>query len=98
MDLYGDKLDTDLLKIPHHGAMSSSSEVFANAVTPKVAVATGYQAMAAQLYARYTATGSKVYLDFCDGYVHVTSDGKALTWETSRERSTDAYDKYEYQG
>lgn len=98
VNMYGDKLDVDLLKIPHHGAMSSSSELFANAVTPKVAVATGYQAMAAQLYARYTATGSKVYLDFCDGYVHVTSDGTDMTWETSRERSTTAYDAYEYKG
>ena len=98
VNMYGDKLDVDLLKIPHHGAMSSSSELFANTVTPKVAVATGYQAMAAQLYARYTATGSKVYLDFCDGYVHVTSDGTEMTWETSRERSTTAYDDYEYKG
>ena len=98
VDMYGNKLDTDLLKIPHHGAMSSNSELFANTVTPKVAVATGYQAMAAQLYARYTATGSKVYLDFCDGYIHVTSDGTEMTWETSRERSTNAYDDYEYKG
>ena len=78
--------------------MGSGFKLFANTVTPKVAVATGYQAMAAQLYARYTATGSKVYLDFCDGYVHVTSDGTDMTWETSRERSTTAYDDYEYKG
>lgn len=98
VDMYGDKLDTDLLKLPHHGAMTSNSELFANTVTPKIAVATGYQAVSAQVYSRYTANGGKVLLDFCDGYIHVTSDGKDLTWETSHERTKTMYDAYEYKG
>ncbi len=97
-DICGEKLDVDLLKIPHHGALSSNSETLANAASAQVAVATGYQAMAGLAYSRYTSVGTQVLLDFCDGYIHVSSDGAEMVWETSKERSSTIYDDYEYNG
>ena len=95
VDLYGDKLDVDILKLPHHGAPTSNSEALAQATTPIVSVATGYRVIAGYVYSRYTAVGSRVLLDFFDGYTHVTSDGSNVTWETSKERTTTMYDDYE---
>ena len=95
VDMCGEKLDVDILKLAHHGAPTSSSEVFAQAATPKVAVATGYRVIPGYVYSRYTAVGSKVLLDFFDGYIHVATDGTDITWETSRERTTTMYDDYE---
>ena len=97
-DKYADKLDVDLVKAPHHGARTSNSAVFAQATTPSVVVATGYQAMPTDVYSNYTSTGSRVYLDIMDGFVHVTSDGKTLQVETSRERTSKYYEDYEYKG
>ena len=34
---YGNKLDSDVLKVGHHGSKSSSSQAFLNVVTPKIA-------------------------------------------------------------
>lgn len=94
-DTCGEKLDVDLLKMPHHGAFTSNSEALVNAATPQIAVGSGYQAIGGQLYSRYTSVGAKVLLDFCDGYIHVSSDGTELTWETSKERTNNIYAEYE---
>ena len=94
-DVCSEKLDVDLLKLPHHGALTSNSEALANATTPQISVGSGYQAVSALVYSRYTSVGSKVLLDFCDGYIHVTSDGTQLQYETSQERTTNIYAGYE---
>lgn len=36
--MYGDLLDTDLLKVGHHGSKTSSGSLFLNQVTPEIAV------------------------------------------------------------
>ena len=90
-------LDVDLLKMPHHGNGTSNSKGFAAAVTPKLAVATGRLVIQDFNYYVYTMTGSRVLFDFCDGYIHVSTDGKDMEWDHSRERTIDYYDKYEYE-
>jgi len=37
-EIYGDLLDTDLLKVGHHGSRTSSGDIFLNHVTPEIAV------------------------------------------------------------
>lgn len=90
-----DKLDVDLLKIPHHGRTTSSSSAFIKKVTPEVAVATGGVALQPEIYKAYAKRGTDVYLDYCDGYICVSSDGNELTVVTSHERNTDVYDRYD---
>lgn len=90
-----DKLDVDLLKIPHHGRETSSSNAFIRAVKPQVAVATGSVAMQPDVYEAYAKRDVQVYLDYCDGYICVSTDGTQLNVETSHERNTNIYDKYD---
>ena len=95
----GEKLDVDLLEMCHHGDDTSNHKGFADAVTPEIAVATGYVYVRNQTYAGYTAHGGKVLLDMQDGYIHVAagSDG-VMTSETSRQREHNPYAQYEYKG
>ena len=81
-------LDADLLKLPHHGnTVTSNSEEFLAAVSPKIAVATGFEIMDARSLSRFTAVGATVLNDRIYGYVHVATDGNEMTYETSREAS-----------
>lgn len=86
------ELDVDLVKIPHHGEGTSSSADFGQAVSAEIAVGTGYMAMSTATYYAYSKHGTRVLMDYTDGYIHVTghSDG-TMQWETSRERATDFY-------
>lgn len=95
----GDKLDVDLLKIPHHGHKTSSSKEFGAATTPQIAVATGYVGMPNLQYYAYVQQGTRVMMDYMDGYIHVTghSDGK-VEWEKSLERQSDFYAGLDKQG
>lgn len=89
-------LNVDFLKLPHHGDSTSSTLEFANAVTPKLAAATGAVPINNTIYMRYAQYAETVLHDLNDGYVHVWSDGSnSCQWETSRERETDIYDAYD---
>ena len=94
---HADLLDVDLLKMPHHGNSTSNSKKFADAVKPQLAVATGRLVIEATQYFVYTKHVAKVLFDYCDGYIHVYTDGEEMSWEHSRERTIDYYDKYEYE-
>lgn len=88
----GDKLDVDLVKVPHHGHKTSSSSEFGEAVSAQIAVGTGYVGMPTAQYYAYTKQGTRVMMDYIDGYIHVTghSDG-TVDWEKSLERQSDFY-------
>lgn len=88
-----EKLDVDILKIPHHGRSTSSSRSFAEAVTPEIAVATGAIIMEPSVYSVYARLGTRVFMDVYDGYVMVSTDGTGMSWEASRVRDVEVYDK-----
>ena len=97
-ELGGDvaKLDVDVLKVPHHGRQTSSSSDLIDAVSPKVAMATGAIIMEPTIYAQYAKRGAAVYLDVYDGYVKVTMDGTNVSVECSRDRGTiEVYEKFD---
>ncbi len=91
-----EKVDVDLLKLPHHGEESSNSGIFAEAVSPELAVCPGNVPMEAIIYRRYTSQGSKVLADGLDGYIFIAAgaDG-AMEYETAHPRTTDYYDKFD---
>jgi competence protein ComEC len=78
----------DLLKVPHHGSKSSSSDAFVSATRPTVAVVTvgrdnRYRHPSDEVLARYVNNGTQVYRTDRDGAVFVFSDDKAfrtMTW------------------
>ena len=80
-----DVLDVDLLKAPHHGnGITSNSEVFVNAVSPEIAVATGFENISTSTAQYYSKVGATLLNDRTYGYVHVSTDGEDMEYETSR--------------
>lgn len=78
----GDKLDVDLLKVPHHGYATSSSRMFISKTSPDVAVAMG--AYRSSIHRLYEAMGAYYLFDQYDGYIHVFSNGVEMRYDTDR--------------
>ena len=93
---YGRELDVDLLKMPHHGTEVSNSRDFAKVTSPEIAVAMGRRMVQKENYYYYAAEGARVLMDEHDGYIHISSDGKTMTYETSRQRLIDTPLKQQY--
>ena len=94
---YGDLLDVDMLKIPHHGHVTYTSEQFVNATSSEVAVGMGHVLLSTNKYANLLKNGAKaVLMDMPDGYIHVWTDGKGdIMWETSRKRTMTNYERHD---
>ncbi len=78
----------DLLKVPHHGSRSSSTEEFVRRVSPRLAVVScgrpgasgGADPGVLELYRRY---GARVIQTSEGGAVRITTDGARVVWETA---------------
>ena len=81
-----EKLDVEFLKVPHHGAVTSSGTFFVFAVSPKVAMATGFESVATSVQNRYDGMGTKLLYDQYNGFVHVYSDGTQIAYDTMQSR------------
>jgi competence protein ComEC len=83
---------SDVLKSPHHGSGSSSSEEFLAAVSPRfsiICVGAGnrYSLPDPEVIARYREAGVRVFRTDLDGAVEISSDGRSLSLRTaSRNR------------
>lgn len=81
-------LRSDVLKSPHHGSDSSSSEEFLAAVAPRfliVSVGLGnrYNLPDPAVVDRYQKTGAKIYRTDRSGAVEFSSDGRDLSVRTA---------------
>jgi competence protein ComEC len=79
-----------VLKSPHHGSRTSSSEAFLAAVRPLIVVITAgrgnlYGVPHAETLERYRQLGAKVYRTDRDGAVRVTTDGRTFSVITSEK-------------
>jgi competence protein ComEC len=86
----GADLGAQVLKIPHHGGRTSSSEPFLASVRPKIAVVSaGYRNRFRHPHQetldRYRATAADLYRTDRDGAVTVTSDGNTVEVATFRQ-------------
>jgi len=79
------KLDVDLLKVPHHGNDTSSTERFLQMVSPEIAVATGYVEIPDAVETRFRAVGARLLGDRAYGNIHISTDGKSMNVETSMQ-------------
>lgn len=75
-------LDSDVLKVPHHGSKYSSSNVFLKSVRPKVAVIlvgkNSYGHPTAEVLQRLENFGIEILRTDRDGDIKVISDGKTF--------------------
>ena len=89
MDGGGDQLSVDLLKVCHHGSPTSGSYKFLLVVGAELAVATGYQDVTWDMVERYRSVGTELLYDRYHGYIHVSSDGETMTYDTDQSRAKD---------
>lgn len=84
----GVPLRSDVLKVPHHGSKTSSTEDFINAVHPSIAVVCCGDGTKNHPHAdtveRLTAIGAQTYRTDYNGTVTVVSDGKTLSVKTEK--------------
>jgi competence protein ComEC len=86
-ELFGDKLEADLLKVPHHGHDTSGSKILIDTVKPKVAVAMGNILMDPYTtYTQYVRADIKTYITVVDGMVKVVMDGIDMEVITEHDR------------
>jgi competence protein ComEC len=76
-----------VLKIPHHGSLTSSSRDFVNALRPQVAVVSAGRSNhfghpVPEVFDRYRAVGTEIFRTDREGAVRVDSDGYSLQVDT----------------
>lgn len=83
--LYGERLQCEALKCPHHGSAASNSEEFLKAVSPRFAVvSTGqnkYGYPSTETMKRIRSLVPHVYRTDWEGTVKITLDGEEVTME-----------------
>ncbi len=80
-------VQSTVLKIPHHGSKTSSSEEFLKAVNPKVAVicvgyGNNFGHPRAEILERLEKINAKIYRTDLNGLIKFKTDGKSLTVKT----------------
>jgi competence protein ComEC len=80
----GEDVKSDVLKSPHHGSKSSSSEAFLQAVAPQVIIISvgrgnRYGHPDPEILDRYHAGGVQLFRTDVHGAVEVSSDGKRIS-------------------
>jgi competence protein ComEC len=83
-----------ILKVPHHGSLTSSTREFLDAVRPQVAVVSAGRSNhfghpVPEVLDRYRAVGAEIFRTDQDGAVMVDTDGWSLNVRTFLGRSID---------
>jgi len=83
------QIKSQVLKSPHHGSHSSSSEAFLDRVTPEIVVISvgegnRYGFPNHEILERYKKIGAKIYRTDLHGAVEVSSDGRTIIVRTAQ--------------
>ncbi len=83
----GEWLKAGIIKVPHHGSKTSSTEEFLSLVQPEVAVVSSgkdniFNHPNPDVMERYARSGTRIYRTDMDGAVIIESDGENLKIET----------------
>ena len=86
-ELAGSPLRADLVKVPHHGSRTSSTEGFVNIVRPRIAIIpVGKRSMFGhphpEVAERWLRAGAEVATTGSKGTITITTDGNILTIQT----------------
>ena len=80
LDIYGDALRADVLKVGHHGSKSSSAAAFLDVVNPRIAVIqvgrNNYGHPSPEILKRFTARGILVFRNDLHGAIGLKFQGK----------------------
>lgn len=86
VEKYGDRLKSDVIKVPHHGSDDASSEQFVKTVDAEYSVMCIYAFNSLDIYDRYKRYGNRPYVTSLDGTVLLLSDGSNIEFITEKER------------
>ncbi|MEE9550591.1 MAG: DNA internalization-related competence protein ComEC/Rec2 [Candidatus Binatia bacterium] len=91
------ELASQVLKVPRHGSLSSSTEPFIAAVKPKLAIfSVGHGSRFGlpneEVVERFLRTGSMILRTDRDGAVQIETDGESLRYRTYRSRKRGEFD------
>ena len=90
IDTYGDVLDVDVVKVPHHGESTSSSSSFVDAMSPEYAVITINILQSLPIYQRYGKSGAQAFITGIDGTVLLICDGSSIAVHAEHPRDSDS--------
>lgn len=90
VNTYGQFLDSDVLKIGHHGSKSSSSQMFINKVSPKIGLISAglnnnFGHPVKLILDRYTKSNVTMYRTDLEGAIILQSDGELINKVNWRE-------------
>lgn len=85
----GNLLDVDILKIPHHGSHSSSTEIFIKTVNPEIGIIScgednSYGHPHVETLALFQETGIDIYSTDKNGTILVQTDGRKYSIQTEK--------------
>lgn len=83
---YGDKINIDFIKAPHHGYNTSSGSTFLQAASPAITFMSHPSLASMDIYNRYKKVNSTVYVTGLDGVLLAVSDGKNIQIITEKDR------------
>lgn len=83
---YGDALNATILKVPHHGADTSSTSTFLKTVKPEIGIMINDGIDSLPIYNKYKKLGCNTFITFIDGCIRLTSDGTTVSIMTQFDR------------
>ncbi len=93
VDRWGEALDCDVMKANHHGASTSSSKVWRDAVSPQITFITSDAIEDISIARKYTRNGQRMYHTLLDGAICLRTAGeKDYAVVTQKDRTTDMFD------
>jgi competence protein ComEC len=97
--IYNDLNKYDIVIVPHHGSMTSSTMQFVDAVSPEIAVLSYgrnfYGIPSEEVILRYESAGSKIFSTFEDGEINIILKDDNLYYNTYiNEKSDNYYELY----
>ena len=89
LQIYGDKIRTNILKVAHHGSSTSTSEKFLKAVNPEIAVISvgarnNFGHPYSGVLAKLQDADINIYRTDEDGNITVRTDGKKFVIESEK--------------
>ena len=90
---WGEALDCDVMKANHHGANTSSSKVWRDAVSPQITFITSDAIEDVSIAKKYIKNGQKMYHTLLDGAICLRTAGqKDYAVITEKDRTTTMFD------